>query len=133
MVSQFLQAATMLGAISFAHLFRPPAVTTENLSGYVNSGSGIRGRVVNRSCPVIVDDNGCPATPLRADLQVYGDAGVRMPWRKLDSNGRFSLAIAPGNYVVEARYQGMVCTPVNVSVPGGHYANIEVVCNSGVQ
>ena len=69
-----------------------------------------------------------------ADITVRSRAtGATAATAKAGSDGRFRVAVAPGDYTVEAQSpQAMRCTPADVTVPPGRYADVAVSCDTGI-
>src|SRR6266540_623298 len=99
---------------------------------------GIRGIVLlGPTCPVETLEGPCPDRPL-ADVEVQvlqgGDvvASVRS-----DGDGRFTVALDPGHYEVQAMLQeggpGMSAKPVDVNVTSGEFADVNVPVDSGIR
>ena len=127
-------AMRRLVALSFLLLFLVACAGRASSSG----DSGIRGTVLlGPTCPVETVESPCPDRPL-ADIEVQmlqgGDvvAAVRS-----DADGRFTVALDPGHYtlqaVVEAGGPGMSAKPVDVTVTSGEFLEVNVPVDSGIR
>jgi hypothetical protein len=101
-------------------------------------GTGINGLVVvTGSCPVVRED-GCPDKPIAARLSIMDAAtGSLVTTVDSDKQGRFSVALAPGHYLL--RYAGTGGAPphriatMSVTVDTGRYTTVTVRIDSGIQ
>ncbi len=102
--------------------------------------SGIRGIVLlGPQCPVFQENSPCPDEPLQATIDVYtADRS-----RKVDSvtsadDGRFSLALAPGDYYLEPLPPDPdsplpVGSPATVTVPSGNWTEVTISYDTGIR
>jgi Carboxypeptidase regulatory-like domain len=107
--------------------------------GPSSSGDGgIRGIVLlGPTCPVETLESPCPDRPL-ADVEVRvlqgGDvvASVRS-----DGDGRYTVALDPGHYEVQAMLReggpGMSAKPVDVTVTSGEFTDVNIPVDSGIR
>jgi hypothetical protein len=104
-------------------------------------GSGvatIRGTVVRGpTCPVETDDSPCPDAPA-ADVEVQAlSDGVVEARATTDAQGRFSMEVPPGSYLVRAREAegrpGMLAKPSVVTVGEGDVAEVTVLIDTGIR
>jgi hypothetical protein len=100
--------------------------------------SGIRGTVLlGPTCPVETVESPCPDRPL-ADVEIHvlqgGDVVATVG---SDGDGRFAVALDPGQYVVQAVVEpggpGMSAKPVDVSVTSGAFTDVNVPVDSGIR
>jgi len=90
-VKRVMISLLLLGLAACGHAGAGPAVD-----------SGIRGKVVlGPQCPVLEPANPCPDRPFQADVQVVDTAGHVVATAHSGTDGRFSLRIAPGSYVLK--------------------------------
>lgn len=91
--------------------------------------TGITGRVLlGPQCPVEVAGEPCDDEPAaHVTVLVSGE-----PAAETDADGRFRVALAPGEYVVTAD-AGMSCDAVDARVPDGGYARVEISCDTGIR
>jgi hypothetical protein len=98
------------------------------------SGSGIQGRVAMwPSCPVESNNPDCAPRPLASRVVVSRRSGERITTADTRNDGRFRVGLPPSDYVVEAQAEGVLCAPVDVTVPSGHYVRVELNCDTGVR
>ena len=98
--------------------------------------SGIEGRVLlGPQCPVVTEESPCPDEPVAAEvvamrLEDHETFSVRS-----GSDGRFRLALPPGDYEVQALVTAgaMFAKPVNVTVPPGEFVRVEVPLDTGIR
>src|SRR6266508_3810642 len=100
--------------------------------------SGIRGTVLlGPTCPVEAVENPCPDRPL-ADVEIHvlqgGDVVATV---RSDGDGRFEVALDPGQYLVQALVEpggpGMSAKPVDVPVRSGEFTDVNVPVDSGIR
>jgi len=100
--------------------------------------SGVRGTVLlGPTCPVETMESPCPDRPL-ADVQVQvlqgGDVVATV---RSDGDGRFTVALEPGDYVLQAVVEqggpGMSAKPVDVTVTSGTFVEVNVPVDSGIR
>jgi len=100
--------------------------------------SGIRGTVLlGPTCPVETVESPCPDRPL-ADVEVQvlqgGDVVATV---RSDGDGRFTVALDPGHYEMQAMVKeggsGMSAKPVDVTVTSGEFADVNVPVDSGIR
>jgi hypothetical protein len=97
--------------------------------------SGVRGTVVlGPVCPV-EGIAGCENQPREADVRLSDRAsGSAVATVRSGSDGRFQVALAPGDYVMEADLpQAMFCKPVYVTVDPATYTDVTVKCDTGLR
>jgi hypothetical protein len=100
--------------------------------------SGVRGTVLlGPLCPVETMESPCPDRPL-PDVQVQVlQAGDVVTTVRSDGDGRFTVALDPGDYVLQAVVEeggpGMSAKPVDVTVTSGAFAEVTVPVDSGIR
>jgi hypothetical protein len=105
------------------------------------AGSGIRGRVTSSpTCPVerTPPDPACAPRGFAARVRIErvsdGNVAARV---RAGSDGRFSVALAPGRYRVIARSAtGQLPTcpnAVKATVRSGRYTRVAIDCDSGIR
>jgi hypothetical protein len=102
--------------------------------------SGVQGIVLlGPTCPVMrIDDNSCADRPYQADLTVLSaDGSVDIARSKSGEDGRFKIALQPGDYILDAQAPGgnMLprCGQTPVSVTNGVFVNMTISCDSGIR
>jgi hypothetical protein len=110
------------------------------LAGCARAGgaadSGIEGRVLlGPKCPVITEESPCPDEPVAAEV-----IAMRLEDRETfsvrsGSDGRFRLALPPGDYEVQALVTAgaMFAKPVNVTVTAGEFVHVDVPLDTGIR
>ena len=103
--------------------------------------SGVEGHVLlGPQCPVEVEGEPCEDEPA-ADVEVTvheqnpGEsytAGAVVASTRTDADGRYRVAVEPGEYVVTAE-AGMFCELMDVRVVDGEFATMDVPCDTGIR
>jgi hypothetical protein len=108
-------------------------------TGQPSSGEGgIRGTVLlGPTCPVQTQERPCPDRPLAdAEVQVVRGGDVVATVRS-DDDGRFTVGLDPGHYVVQAVVEpggpGMSAKPVDVTVTRGEFTDVSVPVDTGIR
>jgi hypothetical protein len=100
--------------------------------------SGVRGTVLlGPTCPVETMESPCPDRPLAdVQIQVLQGSDVVATVRS-DGDGRFTVALEPGDYVLQAVVEqggpGMSAKPVDVTVTSGAFVEVNVPVDSGIR
>jgi hypothetical protein len=114
----------------------PPATSTTLPAPTVPAGrTAIAGRTVTTRCPVVTE-NGCPAVPVRARVELIDQAGRMMSTVDTDAQGGFVFTVTPGVYTVKASsLSGAFPRPasVDVTVRAGQAARITIMMDSGIR
>jgi Carboxypeptidase regulatory-like domain len=101
-----------------------------------SADSGIEGRVLlGPQCPVVTKGSPCPDKPVAADV-VAMRLDDREEFRaRSGSDGRFRLALPPGDYEVQALVTAgaMFAKPVKVTVPPGEFVSVDVLLDTGIR
>jgi hypothetical protein len=98
--------------------------------------SGIRGTVLlGPTCPVETIEHPCPDKPIVANVVVSSPQGKKVAGARSGDDGRFSVSVPPGDYVITvADLQGIpFAKPVSVSVPDGEFVEVTVSVDSGIR
>jgi hypothetical protein len=112
----------MLGACGSA----PPANT------------GVEGVVtIGPTCPVVQVGQDCPDQPYAADLTVANPHGKIIARASADADGRFRIALAPGDYVLEAMAANDSPFPAAATFPfavqEGIWTRLDPTLDSGIR
>jgi hypothetical protein len=102
----------------------------------VSSVSGIEGvALIGPSCPVQQAGVPCPDKPWEGVVVVEDLAGREVTRTMSDAEGRFSIELPPGEYVLRTVIKGAVAAPVDapVSVEAGQVAEVELRLDSGIR
>jgi hypothetical protein len=100
--------------------------------------SGISGTVLlGPTCPVETVESPCPDRPV-ADVEVQVlRAGDVVATVRSDGDGRFTVALDPGHYEVQAVVEkggpGMSAKPVDVTVTSGEFTDVSIPVDSGIR
>jgi hypothetical protein len=103
--------------------------------------SGIRGLVLlGPTCPVEASPGeNAPEpclTPYAAELVVLDSENVKVATIMSGSDGRFTVDVAPGEYVVAPKSgtdSYPIANPVSVTVVSGQYAEIQINYDTGIR
>jgi hypothetical protein len=116
----------------------PPSMASST-SPPASAESGVQGRtMVDGGCPVPVENSPCPARPIRSRITIVRiGSEVTAAVVTSDAAGRFQVALPPGSYRLQpANLTGTPFprgTPVEVAVRSGHYTDLTVWFDSGIQ
>ncbi len=84
-------------------------------------------------CPVLQAGSPCPDAPWNGRIHITGGDAVDLEITTFN-DGRFSIAIEPGTYRVEAEVTGpATSSPVTVEVPGQGYAEVTLTVDTGIR
>lgn len=96
--------------------------------------NGVLGQVVMwPSCPAENSSECTAPEPADGVIQVRSSTTGVVAATAETSAGHFRIPLTPGEYRLEAIVDGMICTPVQVTVPPGDWFQVEVRCDSGVR
>ena len=110
-------------------------------AGTTRDQSGVAGQVhLGPQCPVETEGDPCadqPAAGSRVTVarQLPGDSyagGEVVARTTTDANGRYRVAVAPGEYVVTAD-AGMSCELMDARVAPGAYSKVDIPCDTGIR
>ena len=98
----------------------------------------ILGTVVISSCPVVSADPGCAAKPVpNQQVNILAATDNAVMTKTTDSNGNFSVALAPGNYTIKVTTQapGTVSKAQAqlVTVVSGQTVKVTIALDSGIR
>lgn len=110
---------------------RPAAEPDAGVTGMVNLGP---------QCPVESSKDRCDDLPAAGVTVVVSDqipgeayvAGTEVARTTTAADGTFTVALAPGQYVVTAE-AGMSCELMDTRVAQGTYAEVDVPCDTGIR
>jgi hypothetical protein len=114
-----------------------PDATTITTSGSL--GAIIGDVMAGPICPVEQAENPCPPKPVPdRKVSVMTPGGALAATTTTDANGRFTVAVAPGSYVVRVEAgPGMLglnqVTPGNVSVRAGQTTTMHIELDTGIR
>ena len=102
--------------------------------GERSGDTGISGLVVaGPQCPVERADSPCPDKPVEVTVVASTPGGEVVAKKESGSDGRFSLEVDPGNYVltVEGLAGIQFSKPVSVTVVEGSFSPVTIVVDTG--
>lgn len=118
----------------------PPVTPTT--AAAVGPSSGVEGTVLfGPVCPVerVPPDPQCAPRPGPADLHLMRTDNGASTSGQAGTDGRFSIAVAPGTYLVTAVAtrpspgRGCQAVPAQVTVSAGSFAPLAVSCDTGIR
>lgn len=100
--------------------------------------SGVRGVVVSGpQCPVETIDDPCPDLPVSGIVvSVSTPEGSVAAETRTDAEGRFDVAVVPGEYVVQPVVESggvAFSKPVQVSVADGKFVEVTLIVDTGIR
>ncbi|MGZ9235056.1 MAG: hypothetical protein ACXW4E_05980 [Anaerolineales bacterium] len=99
-------------------------------------GSGIEGQVlVGPMCPVVQPGQTCPDQPYQATLTVRSPSGLQIAQFQTDAQGRFSVPLVPGEYILHPESSNGIpfASDQSFVVETGRYTPITVHYDSGIR
>jgi hypothetical protein len=99
-------------------------------------GSGIEGQVLlGPMCPVVQQGQECPDQPYQATLTVMNRDGVQVTQFQTDDQGRFSVPLVPGEYILHPESPNGIPFAGDQSfmVETGRFTQITVHYDSGIR
>lgn len=125
-----MRAATFLSSLVMLLV----ACGTETPASKVDSG--VRGVVVSGpQCPVETVEDPCPDLPVsEIVVRVSSPDGSVETETRTDAEGRFDVAVVPGEYVVLPGVESggvAFAKPVQVSVPDGKVVEVTLLVDTG--
>jgi hypothetical protein len=105
--------------------------------GSADLDSGVQGQVtIGPTCPVEQVGAECSPQPYAAQLRIVeAGAGETVTTAGSDSDGRFSVALAPGDYRIESAESAPIpsLAPVPFTVRPGVYTKLTLTFDSGIR
>lgn len=101
--------------------------------------SGIEGQVLlGPVCPVVQEGTPCPDQPYQATIAVWNaERSEKLRTFDTDEDGRFRVALAPGEYYIEPQLPNAGApptpTPQTVTVPPDRFVQITIEYDSGIR
>ena len=120
-------ALVIAGVIVLAACGSPPPADT-----------GVEGVVtIGPTCPVVQVGQDCPDQPYAADLTVANPQGKIIARASADAHGQFLIALAPGDYVLEAKASDDSPFPAPATLPftvqESIWTRLDVILDSGIR
>lgn len=97
-------------------------------------GSGIRGTILaGPACPGPARlDSPCPDRPVAMAVEVVQGTTVAATFTSA-ADGRFSVALSPGTYMLRSKSGLPALRSESVTVPAGMYADVELHADTGMR
>jgi hypothetical protein len=98
--------------------------------------SGVEGRVLlGPQCPLETEASPCPDEPVATMVHVQTLQGDEVAVVESGRDGRFRVALAPGQYVLVAEVAGnaLFAKPIDVTVTAGEFAQANVLLDTGIR
>jgi hypothetical protein len=107
-------------------------------TGGSSPDSGIEGKVLlGPQCPVEPLETPCPDKPFEADIEVVDRSGDVVATAHSGQDGRFSVRVEPGSYVLKPQAPKQNGFPfgkdVAVSVRAHHFTRVTVTFDTGIR
>lgn len=99
-------------------------------------GSGIEGQVLmGPMCPVVQQGQECPDMPYQATLTVLNRDGIQVAQFQTDAQGRFSIPLVPGEYILHPESPNGIPFAGDQSfmVETGRFTQLTVNYDSGIR
>ena len=99
-------------------------------------GSGIEGQVMlGPMCPVVQQGQECPDQPYQTTLTVLSRDGIQITQFQTDDQGRFSVPLVPGEYILHPESPNGIPFAGDQSfmVETGRFTQITVHYDSGIR
>ena len=99
-------------------------------------GSGIEGQVLlGPMCPVVQQGQACPDQPYQATLTVNSRDGIQIAQIQTDDQGRFHVALVPGEYILHPESPNGLpfAGDQSIMVETGRFTQITVHYDSGIR
>lgn len=123
-----LGTAAVILVVTGCGVHQPSTPTSSGVTGLVHLGP---------TCPVERPGEDCRDRPavgvsVRVARVTAGSPGATVASGTTGNDGRFSIDVAPGTYVVTAT-AGLSCQNVEVKVETAQYAELDVPCDTGIR
>lgn len=90
--------------------------------------------MIGPTCPVQRIDQPCPDKPFQATIDVVSSQGQPVRRFETDAEGRFRIALPPGNYTFKPVPNGIQRAPnVPVTVEEGKVTRVDIRYDSGIR
>jgi hypothetical protein len=112
------------------------ALATCSIYSPTPRGSGIEGQVLlGPMCPVVQQGQECPDQPYQATLTVQDRNGMQITQFQTDDQGRFSIPLVPGEYILHPEAPDGIPFAGDQSfvVETGRYTLLTVHYDSGIR
>lgn len=100
--------------------------------------TGVEGVVtIGPTCPVVQVGQECPDQPYAAELTVTDPHGKTIARASADADGRYRIALASGDYLLEAKAAGDSPFPAAAVMPftvnEGEWTRLDLTLDSGIR
>jgi hypothetical protein len=98
--------------------------------------SGVEGLVtIGPTCPVERADSPCPDKPYPTQVIALSSGGTELARAVTDAEGRFALALSPGDYHLTEAISGTLPRPIVVAVHvvSGAWTFVHLTLDSGIR
>jgi hypothetical protein len=88
------------------------------------------------TCPVERSDSPCPDRPVIATIVVRDAAGKQLATARSASDGRFTIRLGPGSYVLTGELSAglnRATTPIQVTVRAGQFTSVTITFDTGIR
>ena len=112
------------------------APSTSAPSSTLPGSSGVHGTVsAGPTCPVERADEPCPPQPAVATVRATNESGEEIATTESGSDGRYSVALPPGRYVLTATTGSAYpyCDPTEIEVPPARDVVADISCDTGIR
>ena len=104
----------------------------------IPANTGIQGQVtMGPMCPVVISGQECPDRPYQATMAILTRAGRDVKKFTTDANGKFTVLLAPGAYILHPLPPQNSPMPFGRDEPfnvvEGQFTQIKVVYDSGIR
>jgi hypothetical protein len=114
----------------------PPATPLPTSTSAPTSASGIMGQVrIGPTCPVVQADSPCPDRPFQATITVLDHNRNQVTQVQSDAQGKFRVAVPPGDYVLVPEQPDRVtrADEQTVTVVSGQFTQVTITYDSGIR
>ena len=98
--------------------------------------TGVEGEtLLGPICPVVRLDQTCPDQPYQATLMVLTPVGKKIAQIQTDVNGRYWLALLPGNYIMHPESPNVMPQAQDqpFTVIAGQFTKLDIFYDSGIR
>ena len=137
--STTVRPATTIPPSSVPSTSSPPSTPTSTTAttGGGAAGQRLTGTVTaSPTCPVERPDQPCAPRPVAgAHIEAFDRAENLVASTQADAEGRFSLTLTSGRYVLTAGSGAVFpsCPPLTVDVPASGAARADIACDTGIR
>ena len=91
--------------------------------------------LIGPTCPVFRIESPCPDRPWQGTVVAQDAAGREVTRTDTDADGRFFIALAPGDYVLVTLTTGVFPAPITmpVTIAAGRATDVQLMLDSGIR